>query len=136
MRVGLDLFAFSCLLPDVGCGAPARQDVKAHGAEITMSASEAGFYDKVKTNLIQRLSTCSIVEPAKRNRRFLRLPHEIRGEHPLLERGREAAPLSPSRHRPCLLRPIMAASVRIEVLSVDSVITSISCRTSITSAGS
>ena len=98
----LDLFSFAWLLPDIGGGAPAGQDVKAHGAEITMSAAETGFYDKVKTNLIQRPSTCSIVEPAKRNRRFVRLPREIRGENPLLERSREAAPFSPSCHRPCL----------------------------------
>ena len=103
MRVGHRPFP-----PSLGCfqisaaARPAGQDVKAHGAEITMSAAETGFYDKVKTNLIQRPSTCSIVEPAKRNRRFVRLPREIRGENPLLERSHEAAPLSPSCHRPCL----------------------------------
>ena len=52
-----------------------------------MSTSETSFCDKVKTNLIQRPSTCSIVEATKRNRRFLRLPREIRVEHPLLGAG-------------------------------------------------
>ena len=74
--------------------------MKAHGAEITVSTSKTGFYDNVKTNFIQCPSTCSIVEPAKGNCQFLRPPRNIRDEHPLLERGREAALISPSRHRP------------------------------------
>ena len=90
-----------------------------NAAKIRMTSPEACLGDKTEPCCVERPSTRPVVEPTQRDRGFVLAPARILIEKPLGD-GRLVAMAR------VFLRPTIEASLKIDVLSVEGVISSLS----------
>jgi hypothetical protein len=102
--------------------------------EVLMTATETGLDYKLKPDLVERTPAGDIVNPAQRNRRYVGKAAAVFIEQPLGNGSLEFAPFRQAAMNRVFLWPSIDVFDRIDVLSVDGVITSTSSSTMLTFA--
>ena len=99
-----DIFSVTAGLPDFRCRAAAWQRVQAHGAEVAVPVSKAGFDDEGEPDAIEGPAAKGVVDSAERDGRLVVAAREGGIEQALVDAGAETALLGPARHRARLHR--------------------------------
>lgn len=95
-----------------------------------MAAPEPGLDNEVEADLAEHPASRGVVQPAEHHSRLVDLPPKVRIEEAFVDSRLKSACLDPGRHGAGLLLPDQSGVARIDVLSVEGEIISISCRTS------